>query len=335
MARLVVILGAGASADFGVPTLSNIFKDHSARRHLIKRPELLEMLNTVFWSPRGHSLDTSDQSLNIEQMLTILKDWEMDRQLPKELKPKNADTFRKGLKVLIYRAVFENKSSKGKHLNPLIDICRKKFDHTTWASFNWDCIFESSFWYSQPLGTRINPKLAIDVQNWHYASNKHTYLKLHGGINWWLIDNQIRYLQWTPGGELQQKWREYESNPDIMDRPVILEPSFYKYQDISYKQLAPQWETFSDDLRKADYVLVLGYSLPEMDVNSRSRILTAFQVCEECKWLVVDPSESVCNLYSRLLGRERVKILPMTLSGFNNDIETNLSDAFPDMDFSM
>jgi len=161
MARAVVILGAGASADFGIPTLRNIFKDPYARRYLQSTPELLAMLNEVFWRPRGHGLESSDRSLNIEQMLTILKDWELEPQVPNEAKPKNVENFRRGLKVLIYNAVFEGKSSNGKHLNALIDICRSKFEHTTWASFNWDCIFEASFWYSQPLGARRNPALAI------------------------------------------------------------------------------------------------------------------------------------------------------------------------------
>jgi len=120
----------------------------------------------------------------------------------------------------------------------------------------------------------------------------------------------------------------------MKDRPVILEPSFYKYQDASYKQLAPQWEKFFDHLVGANCILVIGYSLPEMDINSRSRILTAFQVNEGCRWLVVNPSESVCNLYSKLLGHERVKVLQMTLAGFNNDIRTHLQDAFPGIDFS-
>lgn len=335
MTRAVVILGAGASADFGVPILSNMFKDSYARRYLKSKPALLEMLNKVFWGPRGHGLESSDKSLNIEQMLTILKDWEIEKGIPDTARPQNVESFRRGLKVLIYKAVFEGKSSKGKHLNPLINIFNSKFDHTTWASFNWDCIFEASFWYRHPRGARANPKLAIDIHNWQYASPRHTYLKLHGGINWWLIDDHITYLQWTPGGELQQKWQEYDTIPNLKDRPVILEPSFYKYQDDSYRQLAPQWEKFFDDLLRANYVLVVGYSLPEMDVNSRARILTAFQVNEECKWLVVDSSESVCSLYSRLLGQERVKVLKMTLSGFNNDIRTHLQDAFPMIDFSV
>ena len=160
MPQAVVILGAGASADFGVPTLPSIFKDRYARQYLKHNARLTQMLEDVFWKPRGHDLDSSDKSLTIEEMLTTLRDWEQEVRLPVDLRPQNVEDFRKGLYVLIEQAVFEGKDTRGEHLNPLIDICREKFDHTTWASFNWDCIFESSFWYSQPRGapgSRINP----------------------------------------------------------------------------------------------------------------------------------------------------------------------------------
>ncbi|MBI4283193.1 MAG: hypothetical protein HY663_01840 [Chloroflexi bacterium] len=244
MAKAVVVLGAGASADFGVPILSGIFKDQCARRYLDKNPWLLQKLNTTFWEPRGHSLDLSDKSLSIEQMLTVLADLSQEKGIPDKAKPQEVDKFKRKLKVLIQKAIFDGKSSRGEHLNPLISLCRDKVEHTTWASFNWDCIFESSFWYSRPYGNRANPKLTIDVIDWHGHSPKHTYLKLHGGINWWDIDGKITYVQWTGNGTLTEKWKEYDESPKPNQRPVILEPSFYKYRDDAYKQLSPQWDRF-------------------------------------------------------------------------------------------
>ena len=221
MSRAVVILGAGASADFGVPTLQYMFKDPHARRYLKERADLLSQLNTVFWDTRGHGLETSEQSLSIEQMLTILRDWERESSLDEGLRPKNLPELRRGLLVLIQKAVFEGKTTdRGRHLNPLIEICREKFEHTTWATFNWDCMFESSFWYSQTWmgpGSRSNPRLAIPLRNWHGGTSKHTYLKLHGGINWWLINDEITYLRWTEDGPLAQKWAEYNQDPLMED----------------------------------------------------------------------------------------------------------------------
>jgi len=286
----------------------------------------------MFWHPRGHDLSTSDQSLTIEQMLTIVKDLEREPRVPTSAHPVDATSLRRGLHVLIQKAVFEGKTSRPGHLNRLLAICRTFFEHTTWASFNWDCIFESSYWYSQAYGgqgSRSNPALAIPIQGWHGGSIRHTFMKLHGGINWWDIGGRITYLRWSGGGDLQRKWDEYDTNPAMVDRPVILEPSFYKYQDSAYRQLGVQWEQLFDRFLEADYVIIIGYSLPEMDINARSTILTAFQSNPTCKWLIVDPSEQVCNLYNQLLGSQRVTILEMKLSEFNNDIDTNLRSAFP------
>ena len=79
----------------------------------------------------------------------------------------------------------------------------------------------------------------------------------------------------------------------------------------------------------ADCVIIIGYSLPEMDVNARSRMLTAFQVNHGCRWLVVDPSESVCNLYRKLLGCDHVIVLEQGLAGFNNGILGHMQTTFP------
>ena len=62
MPRAIVILGAGSSADFGVPTLARMFKDPYARAFLEVKPRLFNMLNSVFWRPRGHFLNTSEKA---------------------------------------------------------------------------------------------------------------------------------------------------------------------------------------------------------------------------------------------------------------------------------
>jgi len=337
MANAVVILGAGSSADFGIPTLATIFADRHVRDYLNNKPTLLRTINDLFWSPRGHSLGTCEQSLNIEQMLTVLKDWEKEITLPPGSKPKDVDSFRRGLYVLIEKAVFEGKSSNGRHLNRLINICDRTFNQTTWASFNWDCIFEASFWYRTPYGlgpyTRDNPKLAIPVENWHSGSTNNLLLKLHGGINWWLVQDKITYFPFTGAGSLTSKWEEFGKNPSIKDIPVILEPSFYKYEDTAYNQLKPQWETFFQNLLKADCVIIVGYSFSEMDTKARAAIMTAFQVNTRLRWLIIDPSENVCELYRRMLGCARVTVLQQTLASFNNEILDHMQTAFPEVTF--
>jgi len=324
-------MGAGASADFGVPTLRSVFKETHARQYLRQDEWLRTNLEETFWEPRGHTLETSDDSLTIEEMLTILRDWRLEESIPHRLTVEDQGKFCRSLYVLIERALFEGKSTKMEYLNPLLEFARSRFAHITWASFNWDCVFESSFWYSsgppEPYA-RCNPSVAIPLADWHPGTNDHLFLKLHGGINWWMIDGRLTYVRFAGSGDLAKRWTDYANGKTPEVYPVILEPSYYKYEGEQYKILEPQWAAFLKALIEADCVLILGYSLPEGDVQARSKILTAFQANERSEWAVVDPSPTTCSRYRRLLGNRRMKTFEQGLAGFNNQLEASLLEAF-------
>lgn len=206
----------------------------------------------------------------------------------------------------------------------------------TWASFNWDCIFEASFFYSsgtRGYGDRHNPRLAIDLAGWRNGPPSQEYLKLHGSVGWWDVNGKPTYLQFGRGGELEKKWLEYEQNKTT-DFPIILEPSAYKYSDPVYRLLQNQWDIFLNRLCEADYVLVIGYSLPDGDVQARSKILVGFQANPRSRWVVVDPSKTVCDRYKRILGQRRLKTYETGLAGFNSDLVANLHAGFETADFS-
>ena len=74
--KAVVILGAGASAGFGVPTLQSIFQDKAARAHLSVDAMLRQKLENAIWKPRGIDIETSDRGLTVEEILTMIRDAE-------------------------------------------------------------------------------------------------------------------------------------------------------------------------------------------------------------------------------------------------------------------
>jgi hypothetical protein len=325
-------MGAGSTADFGVPTLRSIFKNPEAAAYLHQDTTLHQWLQKVFWEPRGHSAATSDRSLTIEEMLTIIRDWQGENKDAPDLR--DVDDIRRRLYVLIYHAVYLNKSSNSAHLNGLIETLGCSFTEITWASFNWDCIFESSYWYNSGPprpGFRSNPHLVICLDGWRDGSMKNTYLKLHGSVNWWLVDGKPTYLKWASSGDLANKWRQLEEGRTA-DRPIILEPSAYKYDPVYSEILKPQWEEFSKRLGGTNCVLVLGYSLPENDPPARCNILTSFQVNQGCRWAVVDPSAEARGKYERLLGLKRLVTFDQSLAGFTVNLEENLRAAFPNVE---
>ena len=147
-----------------------------------------------------------------------------------------------------------------------------------------------------------------------------------------MISGKPTYLNWGGPDSLQAKWREYEEGK-TKDFPVILEPSAYKYKGPAYELLKPQWDIFLDRLCQADCVLIIGYSLPDGDLQALSKLLMGFQVNVKSRWAVVDPSDDVCKRYNQLIGRVRLQTFATTLSGFNSDLAENLQRAFQNVDF--
>lgn len=322
--KAVVILGAGASADFGVPTLRNLFKDPQARSYLALNQALRSRLENLIWSPRGLGLETSHLGLTVEDILTLVRDSERQQYgLPVVLDTPERNEFRKSLYVLIKRAIYDGKSSSKATLNPLIRFMRKHAEHTTWASFNWDCLFEASFWYSSaPAGTpRTNPQLVIPIENWGFTqSTRHTFLKLHGAINWWFVAGKVAYLPFGANPALNERWSAYE-NGAAEGEPVILEPSHYKYAGEMYEILRPQWEYFANAVASVDLVVVVGYSLPDADSEARSAVTLGFQANPDARWLVIDPSDPVRAKFEQLLGNKRLVQLPGTLAEWNASLD--------------
>ncbi|MCH8911787.1 MAG: hypothetical protein IH867_13765 [Chloroflexi bacterium] len=335
MTTAVVVLGAGASADFGVPTLKEMFGDPHAQEYLLEvnRP-LRSMLENIFWAPRGYGLATAANSLTVEQMLTILKDIEVNRDQVGSLLPSATRLVRRGLYSLIKKSIFDDRNSRPAHLNGIIDHLGERFDSVVWASFNWDCIFESSFWYRVPwgmgYGSRSNPQLTSPMMNWVNGGPKHRLLKLHGGINWWRVRGQIVYKKFTKNSELDDAWSRFESNRTDEPHPVILEPSSYKYGGDVFNLLKPQWRVFLNSLVEADVVIVVGYSLPDFDEWARSNMSASFQRNSRAKWLIVDPSQLVIDHYQQLFGIKRVSYAKMTLAEFDADLSNNLATGLPE-----
>jgi len=313
MDKAVFILGAGASAPFGVPTLLNVFKDHSARAYLNENEFLRTRLACLFWRPRGHTLDTSNETLSVEEILTLVRDFEKPAyafappMLPED---GESDRFKRDLFVLIKKAVYDHKNTQAGYLNPIIGHARANIEQSTWATFNWDCIFEASYYYSggsHPFD-RCNPRVVVDLQNWYSGSQRCTYLKLHGGINWWYENNSLHYLPFGSQPALNEKWAAYQHG-ETGGQPVILEPSYYKYSDPVYELLRSQWDYFVQRLLDAELVVIIGYSLPEADEEARRALSIGFQSNRNARYLVIDPMEWVCGRYKRLFGTSRLRTI--------------------------
>jgi hypothetical protein len=268
------------------------------------------------------TLETSHLTLSVEEILTLVRDYEYQAYGAPPLLREDAERFKRDLYVLIKRAVYDGKSSRGEFLNPILQFARRSFRHVTWASFNWDCIFESSFYYSSGPNTlsRNNPTVVVKLKNWKHIATNHIFLKLHGGVNWWFEDDNLYYLPFGGQPDLNERWEEYQAGT-ARGMPVILEPSYYKYEDPVYAHLKEQWHYFVEALLEADVVIILGYSLPEADLEARRALSIGFQSNQRAKFIIVNHADWVCDRYKRIFGSHRATCLQTNVQGVSDQLQ--------------
>jgi hypothetical protein len=327
--NLVVILGAGASVSSGLPSLAGIFDDDVVQKYLAARAaDFEEFLEKYVWKPRGIALADRWKSLNLEEVLTMLRLWEKDNQSPVNFK-KNYG-YQKDLLGCVYHSVFIDRKDNGcRDLNNLIAACDGTYDGIAWGSFNWDAKLEQAFYYQflhvLPVSSRL-PVCHPVPRGWDGAFKKHLLLKLHGSVTWFIDKKgEVHYKPYgtkISGNETKEAWDAFLSRGSTDLEPMIAEPSFLKHERIKAIQfLCEQWREFDRCLAKADLVLIVGYSLPDGDAMAKQSLLTAVARRPDARYIIVDPDRDsqVLRRYSRVLGNSRIVPHRVGLSEFLAD----------------
>ncbi|MCZ8139152.1 MAG: hypothetical protein O9258_07825 [Fimbriimonadaceae bacterium] len=327
MSNAVVVLGAGASVSSGLKSLQSLFDDPDVQGYVQGACiELTSFIRDCINVPRG--VDGSfPRDLNLEEILTLISQWrrclseEPARpwvpRLPSKYHDVNLlDTIIRQIHGCVYHAVYVNKSGRnGSHdYNTLIEILDKEFDHITWATFNWDAMFEQAFFYTFLQGKRL-PSIVGDILDYDDAgrlNEKHTLLKLHGSVTWFKeSDSSIRYKRFgktQSRNEVRPAWEAYLDGDGTCGEPLIAEPTFFKHESLLKSTfLMEQWRRFESSLLDADKVIIIGYSLPDGDATSKQLLLSVVANACKAQFVVVDPEDVVCVRYERLLGLARVK----------------------------
>lgn len=346
MRKLVVVLGAGASVSAGLPSLAGIFDDDRVQDYLANDGrECKEFLERHIWQPRGITAGEYWKGLNLEEVLTLLRQWRFTPK-PKGGKrdnPQSPLNHSKNTKIqrqllgCVYRAVHEGKSGRsgtGRYdYNTLIKLADSEFDEVTWATFNWDALLEQAFYYTFYNQKRL-PSCHTDLLGWDGADIKHRLLKLHGSVTWFYdIGGNVSYIPWgvtqSRGDQVGEHWCAYLTSVADAPRPMIAEPSFFKHEDLVERPfLLKQWEMFDEAIAEANLVLIIGYSMPDGDAMAKQSLLTAVERETISKFVVVDPDVTwasdgvtrieagVMNRYRRILGSPRLRERKQTFGEF-------------------
>lgn len=298
--RCVVILGAGASAPYGIPMASELLSRADEMRE--EYPDFVRKIKKLAECFEGEKnlediLTEVNNAFQIFSAITELND--------QDLLDTNLNKFRYMLYLLVNNSVdLETVPSDGP-MNRIFDFCAD-FKHTSWCTFNWDRVLETAFFshrkahHKGTLNLRKDENITIE-NYWENVSDCNLLLKLHGSIYWWYRQkslHQLKYVGWgSTDGTHANEWEKFEDvvkQPNLsvsIGVPAILEPSAHKYQGEIHKKLQPQWDRFEEELQNADTVLVIGYSYPENDSKMPvSPIKNALEkVNENAKVVIIDP----------------------------------------------
>jgi len=328
MSEIVLILGAGASADAGGPLMSDFIS--KARDFLRKNQgdEYVEDFTRVFEAiaklQKVHSKSDLDLH-NIEEifgafemarMIGTFPDWsEGDiASLVESLKRVIVRTLETQIRFAIgERGGLLPTSSYRKLADVIARInSSRSRPRCSVITFNYDVALDYALRFANipvDYGLEGNPKIGTPL------------LKLHGSVNWAKVQDGDGILPWdVMEYTLRKTWPRDATSPtgrltvgsDIISGrltqpliateriPVIIPPTWNKTNH--YVPIASVWRRAANELASAEYIFVSGYSLTGTDTyfkylfslgSTSDRILQRFEV--------FDPG-AVEDKFKRILG---------------------------------
>lgn len=285
----VVIFGAGATRACGGPLTNEILPQafEPSVRSQIEREYYIDLLDRFlvenFHLPQQQA-DRTDEDYPGLPLLLSLVDTAIDRNQP--MGPAwNVDTLRKVRRALQYMifGLLELKLRSLSH-NYYLDLLTKLDPNhdgsLTVVSLNYDIIMDNSF----VSHTEHLPDYGCDIDTDEYKSMPHrgSLFKIHGSLNWSYCPGCHRLDLGVAESGSTYKMLDalYQVNPlepryschgypcprcgtDV--EPILITPTQLK--DYRNPQVTKVWTMAEQALRNAKRAIIVGYSLPEDDLD--------------------------------------------------------------------
>lgn len=330
MSSIVFILGAGASRQCGGPLMGDFLDTASDLLLRGKIADQTEAFQAVFKAIGGlqivHSKAEMDLN-NIESIFTALELGKVIKQFP-GLKDDEIDGVIASLKTLIVQTLeqtvlfpVQNNRIVAPAPYPqfadLISYLQTEASPTRTCSvitFNYDLAADYAL-----MGDGSGPDYGIGT-----PANRGSVplLKLHGSLNWGIerkagapaeikvyklgsLRTQMVYdsapMPIAVGSRIAKLLRD--KGHEVENEPVIVPPTWNKAD--YHRDLSEVWASAANHLSEAEYVFIMGYSLPETDSFFRHLYALGSAGSRAFKRIVVfDPDETrqVEARFVRLMG---------------------------------
>lgn len=289
----VVIFGAGATKACGGPMTNEILPDAFGSSRNISNKEHLRLLEKFlvqnFHLPRKRAARRREDYPGLPLLLSLL-DTALDRKHPLQAgwAPDQLAQVRDALEYAIF-ALLElrlRKVGQNHYVRFLQLLFRQSSSPVTLVSLNYDLIADNALIHvGERTGRPGLPDYGCDIATDAYrnADKFGTLYKLHGSLNWLYCPGCNRLdVGVSEAGRMykvvnqlfQEDWHRLEDRyASAVDRcrdcgaqvrPVMITPSFLK--DYRNPHITRTWYEAERALRKAQRVIMIGYSLPEDDL---------------------------------------------------------------------
>lgn len=356
MSQIVFILGAGASRDCGAP-LMNDFLDTASRLLSTndvagKNEDFQRVFKAIASLQAVHSKAQIDLN-NIESIFTALEIANILGKLPgfePEEIPIVISSLKEMIVITLERTILF--PTDGSYILPTKSY--EKFSNllhflneeahpklsTSVITFNYDIALDMAM-YRQGLGPLYG--LGPNVR----AQKPVLLMKLHGSLNWAVRSdtNTVQALSLDDyfqkytlngygmhgtctipiGSQIQEYYEKY-TDVRVNAEPVIVPPAWNKADYHHF--LSKIWGTAAKELEEAEYIFIIGYSLPETDAFFK--LLYGLGTVGEKlikKLVVYNPDDSgvVQDRFKNMIGSgalARFEYKPMKFSESIDDIKS-------------
>ncbi len=344
MAKNVIILGAGASREYGAPVMKN-FLDVAARLHAAgKSGKHSDSFKRVFEAISRLQAVHSKSEFDLVNIESIFTGFELAKTLKKfpGIEAEQIDQLIDDLKWVIVSTLQETIRFpvEGQHIcgHPPIEsfvkglISKRENNKINSAilTFNYDILFDVAM--MRHVGVDYGIQRQPNAIDWL------PLLKLHGSLNWatntetgdvvpWFLSKYFtRYsLDYyfngseagVPIGDQLSDYGKGQNEPEKLDGiPVIVPPSWNKAD--SHRAISKVWSRAAEELTEAQSIFIIGYSLPETDSFFRQlyALGTVGEALLERFW-VFNPDKTREPIFRAILGpgaRERYSFFEMKFS---------------------
>ena len=280
---IVYILGAGASYDAGGPLIRDFFsmkgrydaKVYPAYFLNPSHPADMKRYQLLL-ATYSHWAQTT-QNPNIEIFFQSISDRSVSgRTFYDPISGAKIDNERMKSSLIWYICAYIRHSiaaqiNPPQYYNDFAHFLSKRKKHSTIISFNYDLVFENAL---IKAGVGVNYRLDEGVHYVLEGEPKKLYtegvpfLKLHGSTNWWKCDTCDNF--WVVGKrQIGRQYPKYKcwSNCTGQKIPVIIPP--VKDKTPYLRPDNQLWKEADKLLSRADRIIIIGYSVPEIDTASQ------------------------------------------------------------------